>query len=72
MATSLGTQFRRDCDKKVAKATVAVASVSQAHATSVGRRADLRFATTAIYCGTHALWHAPRQYLESTERCGRH
>lgn len=40
------------------KPTVAVASVSQAHATSVGSTADLRFATPAP--STVVLWHTPR------------
>lgn len=40
------------------KPTVAIASVSQAHATSVGRAADLRFTTHRP--STVVLWHTPR------------
>lgn len=58
-AWNLHSSFEVTVTGRWQKPTVAVASVSQAHATSVGSTADLRFAINR-HLDTVVLWHTPR------------
>lgn len=58
-AWNLHSSFEVTVTGRWQKPTVAVASVSQAHATSVGSTADLRFAIHR-HLDTVVLWHTPR------------